>query len=113
MGIPNLQPLDLKPDALYHCAAKSEPLSHKFTLCKLVVILHAFSLPANFIKINVFDIFYFRYTKVSNSLDADQAGQNVRPDLDSDCFHRLLADDAAKDPWVIINAHYLYIVYCI
>ena len=37
---------------------------------------------------------YFRNTiRVSNSLDPDQARQNVGPDLGPNCLQRLSADD--------------------
>ena len=35
-------------------------------------------------------------TRVSNSLDPDQARNFVAPDLDSDCLQWLSADDASR-----------------
>ena len=47
----------------------------------------------------------FRNTiRVSNSLNPDQARQNVRPDLDPNCLQRLSADNTRR--------YYLFLVYC-
>ena len=42
--------------------------------------------------------FFFNTIRVSNSLDPDQARQNVRPDLGPNCLQRLSVDD--KSPLV-------------
>ena len=40
---------------------------------------------------------------MSNSLDPDQARQNVRPDLGPNCLQRLSADDTSRLRVKIIN----------
>ena len=40
--------------------------------------------------------------RVSNSLDPDQARQNVGPDLDPNCLQRLSADDTRRQSLIII-----------
>ena len=49
--------------------------------------MHAFLSSADYKKI-------FRNTiRVSNSLDPDQARQNIRPDMDPNCLQRFSSDD--------------------
>ena len=40
---------------------------------------------------------------MSNSLDPDQARQNVGPDLVPDCLQRLSADDTGRERVNVIN----------
>ena len=59
-----------------------------------MVILHAFLSSADFLSKSTFSKTSFRNTiRVSNSLDPDQARQNVGPDLVPNCLKRLTADD--------------------
>ena len=46
-----------------------------------------------FLKINFFENYFRNTIKVSNSLDPDQAGQFVGPDLGTNCLQKFLADD--------------------
>ena len=58
------------------------------------VILHAFMSSADFFSKSTFLKTSLRNTiRVSNSLDPDQARQNVRPDLGPNCLQRLSAED--------------------
>ena len=60
-----------------------------------------------FFKIDIFEKKYFKNTiRVSNSLDPDQARQNVGPDLGPNCLQILSADDTGRqrvnsDDWIV------------
>ena len=74
-------------------------MSHSLLLVNSAywVIFHAFLLSADFFLKSTFLKNYFRSTiRVSNSLDPDQAGQNVGPDLGPNCLQRLSADDTRR-----------------
>ena len=49
-----------------------------------------------FFKINYFQIIPSVIPSMSNSLDPDQAGHFVRPDLAPNCLQRLPADDTSR-----------------
>ena len=56
-------------------------------------ILHAFLLSADFFQNQLFQNSFRNTNRVSNSLDPDQARQNVGPGLGLNCLQRLSADD--------------------
>ena len=59
---------------------------------------------ADFFQNQLFGKNSFRNTiRMSNSLDPDQARQNVRPDLGPNCLQRLSADDTSRLRVKIIN----------
>ena len=49
-----------------------------------------------FFKINFFKNIFSNTIRVSNSLDPDQARQNVGPDMGPNCLQRLSADDTRR-----------------
>ena len=56
-----------------------------------------FWLSADFFQNQLFRKKYFRNsTRVSNSLDSDQARQFVGPDLDPNCLQKLSAEDTSR-----------------
>ena len=57
------------------------------------VIFRAFLTSADFFKINFFEKFFQEYHQSVNSLDPDQAGHSVGPDLGQSCLQRLSADN--------------------
>ena len=60
-------------------------------------MLHAFLPSADYFSKSTFSINSFRNTiRVSNSLDPDQAGHFVGPDLGRNCLQRLSADDTSR-----------------
>ena len=56
-------------------------------------ILLAFCRLLIFSKFHFFEKFFQVFIRVSNSVDPDQARQNVGPDLGPNCLQRLSADD--------------------
>ena len=68
----------------------------ELTLCLLGIFSHFLS-SADFFQKFFFLKNSFRNTiKVSNSLDPDQAGHFVRPDLGPNCLQSLSADDTSR-----------------
>ena len=59
------------------------------------VILHAF-LSADFFQNTFLESSFRNAIRVSNSLEPDQAQQNVGPDLDPNCLKKLPAGDAGR-----------------
>ena len=59
-------------------------------------ILHAFLSSADFFKINFLKIYFRNTTRVSNSLDPDQARIFVLTDLGPNCLEMLSADDICR-----------------
>ena len=72
------------------------------TLCPLGN-LHVFLSWADFLKSTFLKSLVGNTIRVSNSLDPDQAQQNVWPDLDPNCLQRLLADNTRRQGYEIKN----------
>ena len=77
-----------------------------YLLLKCWVNLLAFSLPAELILFPKKSKAYLRNTsRVSNSLDPDQARQFVGPTLGPNCFQRLSADDTSNQCILILDMY--------
>ena len=63
-------------------------------------ILNAFCRLLIFFKINFLKNSFRNIIRVSNTLDPDQARQNVGPDLGPNCLQRLSADDMLNSCWL-------------
>ena len=60
------------------------------------VFFHAFLSSADFFSKLIFSKILSRIPSVPNSLDPDQARQNVGPDLGPNCLQRLSADNTSR-----------------
>ena len=84
-----------KQSPLHICTKYKVPVYFNLFFAYSVVDM-LFSRLLIFVRINIFENSFRNTIRVSNSLDPDQAGQNVRPDLGPSCLQKLELEDTRR-----------------